>query len=432
MEIMYLINSIFGIIFLLCYAYQFFYIIVSLVKKKRKHINPPKEHKFAVLISARNEEKVITELIKSIKAQDYPSDLITVFTVADNCTDKTAELAEAESAVVYARENKNEIGKGHALKYLLECINRDYGSDTFDAFFVFDADNVLTPNYITEMNKTYSDGYKALTSYRNSKNYGDNWISAGYSLWFLREAKYLNNSRMILGSSCAISGTGFMIDSSLLKNKDGRLDWGYFLLTEDIEFTVSNICDGVKIGYCDDAEFFDEQPITAKQSLRQRLRWAKGYLQVYKNYGKKLFLGIFGRSAKHKEKEMDFSAKFSCFDMTMVVMPAMILSGLLFIIDIVGAVVLFCQAKWLLGLSLLRMPIIDASILVFLVGLITTITEWNKIHTPSYKKIFFMFTFPFFMLTYIPIALVSLFKKVEWKPVEHSRSVNLDDIKRKK
>ena len=85
-------------------------------------------------------------------------------------------------------------------------------------YFVFDADNVLDRNYIFEMNKTFSNGYDIITSYRNSKNYGDNWITAGYALWFLWESEFLNRGRMLLGNSCAVSGTGFYLAVELLKN----------------------------------------------------------------------------------------------------------------------------------------------------------------------------------------------------------------------
>lgn len=434
MHTMYIINCCVGITFLLCYAYQLFYIGVTLVKKQKPHTGEIKLHRFAVMISARNEEKVIGGLIESIKTQDYPSDLITVFVVADNCSegDRTAEIARKAGAVVYVREDKEKIGKGFALEFLLSKISDDYKRDAFDAFFVFDADNILSPDYITEMNKTYCDGYRVLTSYRNSKNYGDNWISAGYALWFLREAKYLNNSRMILGTSCAISGTGFMIDRSIFENEEGRLEWKYFLLTEDIEFTAANVVNGEIIGYCDNAVFYDEQPVSFKQSWNQRMRWAKGYLQVYAGYGRRMLCGIF----KKREKKENCPAKrdmraFSCFDMTMTTMPAMILSGFLAVADILAAFILligFGQVKN--AMLLFSMPIINASILVYLIGLITTVTEWKNIHTKNYKKILYSFTFPFFMLTYIPIALVSPFKKkVEWKHIDHSRSVTLDEIK---
>lgn len=113
------------------------------------------------------------------------------------------------------------------------------------------------------MNETFSDGYRIITSYRNSKNYGDNWISAGYALWFLREAKYLNNARYLLGTSCAVSGTGFMFSREILKSCGG---WPFHLLVEDIEFTIHNIVSGEKVGYCPRAVLYDEQPTKFSQS----------------------------------------------------------------------------------------------------------------------------------------------------------------------
>ena len=169
---------------------------------------------------------------------------------------------------------------------------------------------MLEENYIEEMNKVFSQGYEIVTSYRNSKNFGDNWISSGYALWFLRESQFLNHARMKLGTSCAVSGTGFMFSQKVLDECGG---WNFHLLTEDIEFTVHNVVRGLKIGYCHDAVFHDEQPTGFRQSWRQRLRWARGYLQVFGKYGKDLLRGIAHGS-------------FSCFDMTMNIMPAAILT----------------------------------------------------------------------------------------------------------
>ena len=201
------INQIIAIAICLCFAYRILYIIVRLVRKDKPH-GAPVPHDYAVLIAARNESAVIGDLLDSIHAQDYPSDHITVFVVADNCTDDTAAIARAHRAVVWERRDRSRIGKGYALNFLLRNIHRVYG-DRFDGYFVFDADNLLDPSYITEMNRTFSDGYPILTSYRNSKNYGDNWISAGYSLWFLSESEYLNHARMLLGTSCMVSGVGY-------------------------------------------------------------------------------------------------------------------------------------------------------------------------------------------------------------------------------
>lgn len=411
-----IINYIIGALFVLCYAYQIAYIFVPFLKKDRPHAESVL-HRFAVLISARNEETVIANLIDSIKKQDYPAELVTVFVVADNCTDRTAEIARRAGAVVYERFNKANKGKGYALDYLLQQISRDWGENAFDGYFVFDADNLLSKNYITEMNRTFSDGYSIVTSYRNSKNFGDNWISAGYAVWFLREAEFLNHARMLTGNSCAISGCGFLFNRNILGKCGG---WKFYLLTEDIEFTIHNIVAGEKIGYCKNAVFYDEQPVKFSQSWNQRMRWAKGYLQVFGKYGGSLFRGLSQKNA------------FSCFDMTMSILPAIVLTILSVIANLTVGLICLGTGKGLtFALSSAVESIANGYLFMFLLGVVTTISQWKMIHTSAAKKLWYMFTFPVFMMTYIPIAFVSIFKKVEWSPIEHTVAISIADMGRK-
>ena len=172
------INQMIGLLFLVCYAYQLLYVPVALWRRHQvvKSVPP---RRYAVLISARNEEAVIAQLIDSIKNQDYPSEMLSIFVVADNCTDSTAQVASEAGATVWQRKNLHQIGKGYALNFLLTHIREEYGDDTFDGYFVFDADNLLAPDYVARMNEVFSQEHQIVTSYRNSKNYGDNWISAG-------------------------------------------------------------------------------------------------------------------------------------------------------------------------------------------------------------------------------------------------------------
>ena len=409
------LNFSIALLFTLCYAYQFFYLAVPLVKWDKPH-RPVTYHRFAVLISARNEEAVLGHLLDSIRAQDYPSDLITTFVVADNCTDATAQVARAHGAVVYERFNRSQVGKGYALDFLLQRIHRDYGS-CFDGFFVFDADNLLQPDYITRMNRTFSDGYSIVTSYRNSKNFGSNWISAGYGLWFLREAEFLNHARSLLGTSCAVSGTGFLFHRNVLTGLGG---WRFYLLTEDIEFTIASILSGYRVGYCKDAVLFDEQPVTFRQSWRQRLRWAKGYLQVFRAYGLQLVKGIFREGG------------FACFDMTMAIMPAIALTVLGMAGNLTAAVLCSVSGQSLMPaiLSVAEMMANTYLLLLFLGG-ITTATQWKQIHTTTAKKLLYTLTFPLFMMTYIPISFAALFQRVEWKPIEHTHAMTLAELEGK-
>ena len=414
-EIIRIINFTLAALFVICYAYQFVYLAIPFLKKDKPH-RPAVLHRYAVLISARNEQNVIGHLLDSINAQDYPKNLVTVFVVADNCTDDTARVAREHGAVVYERFNHVKVGKGYALNELLGHIEKDYGR-VFDAFMVFDADNLLEPNYITEMNRTFSDGYEIITSYRNSKNYADNWVSSGYALWFLREAAFLNHSRHLMKTSCAVSGTGFLFSRRILEQRGG---WNFYLLTEDIEFTIANVIAGERIGYCKDAVFYDEQPTTFRQSCRQRMRWARGYMQVFGAYGLKLLAGIPKRNG------------FACFDMAMAIMPAIVLTVVGIATNAAAAVLGFLAGQnVLIALWSATQFLVNSYLLMLFVGAVTTASEWKNIRATTAQKILYTFTFPLFMLTYIPISFAALFKRVEWKPIEHSVSVSLADMNRR-
>lgn len=402
------------ILFTVIYFYRNIYVLISLNdKRKPKDKQECKDfHKYAVLIAARNESKVIEELLESLKNQRYPKDLIDIYVVADNCRDNTAEVARKSGAYVYVRNNKDLVGKGYALNFLFNKLLTEKKDKNYEGYFVFDADNILDRNYIDQMNQTFNKGYRVLTSYRNSKNYGSNWISAGYALWFLYEAEFLNKPRMLLDTSCAISGTGFLIHKDIIIRNKG---WNYFLLTEDIEFTISEVIKGEKIGYCGRAVLYDEQPTKFKQSWNQRLRWAKGFYQVFYRYGKDIFLCSLAR----KENS------FSCYDMMMTIMPALLItisSTVLNILFFIWGVIKPIGGQAIIQETLTS--IISTFTLyygiLFVLGLVTTITEWKRIYSSSFKKIIYLFTFPIFMFTYIPIALVALFKKVEWSPIEHN------------
>ena len=274
-----MINLIIMCVFLLCYSYQFVYIPIGLLTQRKYSYLESRGKRVAVLIAARNEQAVIGELIDSIRAQDYPQQLIDIIVGADNCTDRTAETARGRGARVFERQDTEHVGKGYVLNFLLYRL-QTLGL-SYDAYIVLDADNILDPGFIAAMCGCAERGHDIVTCYRNSKNYGDNWLSAGIGLWFLRESRYLNGARAAVGSSCAVSGTGFLFTRRILERCGG---WRFFLLTEDIEFTIDNVTGGVKIGYCPDAITYDEQPVTFRQSWRQRMRWSKGYLQVFRKY----------------------------------------------------------------------------------------------------------------------------------------------------
>lgn len=403
--------------FTVCYTYQLYYVFVVLTRKAPQ-ATASKDHKYAVLIAARNESAVIADLIASIRSQSYPQELIDIFVIADNCTDDTAEVARNAGATVFQRSNQELVGKGYALDYGLKAIWSQFPDAGHEAYFVFDADNVLDANYFCEMNKTFDGGAKASTSYRNSKNFDSNWISAGYGVWFLREAKFLNQARLTLNTSCAVSGTGFFIADEVLRAAGG---WKWHLLTEDIEFSASSITNGLRIAYNPKAILYDEQPTTFRDSWNQRARWAKGFYQVFSRYAIGLARGIFTNERGHR---------FACYDMLMTIAPGMLLT----IISIIfNAVIIALSLTGVISLgvaiassiSSIFFCLFNYLMFMFVFGVLTTFVEWNSIRASARRKVISAVTFPFFMLTYIPIALYALVAKARWKPIKHTISVDV-------
>lgn len=412
----YIFTNCIGILFMLMYFHQCIYIILSFFAKPKLKAKVFKFHTIGIVISARNESKVIANLINSIRANDYPQAMIKIFVIADNCTDNTAEICRNLGCIVFERNDLTKIGKGYALNYLFTKLHteKEYADLVPEAYIILDADNVLMPNYITEMNKMYDSGYDMSTSYRNSKNIGKSWVAAGTGYWFLHEARHLNHSRMILNNCCTILGTGFLISQAMVKEFK---NWEFFMLTEDAQCSSEYALRGKKIGYNPDAELFDEQPEKFSQSWRQRERWCKGYYQVLGKYAGKLIKGSF--------------KNFSCFDVLTTIFPALLITMATLIVLPICAIIGFsigqAYAGWFALLSILT-TIGGLALVMFIIALLICITEWKKIKTSNFKKILYVFTFPFYMITYIPIAITAMFKKVEWKPIVHTAAVSIEEL----
>lgn len=405
------ISTILVLVTTICYLYQVVYLILPLIMK-RKPLNGNKPTRYAILIAARNEEPVISHLLDSINAQDYPKELITTYVVADNCTDNTAKVAEEHGARVFQRFNKQQVGKGYAISYLIEQIRTQVGLEHYDAFLIFDADNLLEKDYVRQINKVCSSGYEAFCGYRNTKNYGSNWLSASYGLWYLHDSTHLNQSRMLLGTSCAVNGTGFGFTTKLLEKVGG---WNFFTLTEDIEFATWCATHGIVVGYSHDAILYDEQPTSFKVSTRQRTRWVQGGIQVSCRYSKDLLKGLLrgGRTS------------YASFETATLSMWGYGMSSLTFCTVLAVA---FLSERWG-GVALtFGWAILGSYCSMFLMGALTAATEWKRIHATTAQKILSLFAFPIFMMTYAPITLMAFFKKFEWTPVPHTVAISTAEL----
>ncbi len=404
-----------------------------------------KNHKYAILVAARNEETVIGNLIDSINNQDYPDELIRVFVVADNCTDNTAAIARELGAVCYERFDNEHRTKGYALQYLVECIRRDYSVESFDGYFIFDADNLLKEDYVTRMNEAFDAGEKIVTSYRNTKNFDDNWIAASYGIHWLRTIRNEHRAKSFFHLATRIQGTGFLFAHELIK--DG---WKYTSLTEDRAFCADAVVNGYKISYCNAAEFYDEQPVDIKIAMRQRIRWAKGHLQAFVESGGKLFTHIFvtrgtaNKTLQSKDGRKlsigrrifnNLRLRFMSLDMLSIVYPHSIISvAKKLVVYILRLIVLIISGKTFGAVLTLTWSTLYWTVRTYvsnmLVAAYVMIAEHKHIVKMKwYRKVWYCITFPIFDLIGKLSMCIALFKKVEWKPIPHNSTIDINDIK---
>jgi len=466
-------------------AYKTVYDIIGIFFT-RKFKPAKKNHKYGIVIAARNEKNVIGNLLDSIKKQDYPSDLITTFVVADNCTDNTAEIARNHGAICYERFDNERKTKGFALQYLFEQIEKDYGTDSFEGYFVFDADNLLKEDFISRMNDSFDAGCKITTSYRNTKNFDENWISANYALHWIRSIRANHRARSVLRLATNIQGTGFLFTNEIVKN-----GWPYTGLTEDRALTADAVAQGYQISYNNDAEFFDEQPTNLKIALRQRLRWSKGHLLAFVETGPYLFINIFfgklflKNKWQHEEKKKkkktlksiilsiieSIRHRFASYDTLMQLLPRSVINLAIWIIT---SLILYSCYRYNNGFFNVNLTSGGGDVgkiirnfinyrvscppgtNAMLYGLLITI--WLRLFSracyyirntltaiylfiiehkriikmPFYKKVWYVITWPIFDIIGRYTTYLALFVKVTWKPIPHDSKITIDDINKRK
>lgn len=476
------IYDIIGIFLSIIVIHKAFYYIIGMFFT-RKFAPAKKKHKYAILIAARNEKYVIGNLLDSINKQDYPKEMLTVFVVADNCDDNTAEIARNHGAICYERKDLDHRTKGYALEYLFDRIEEDYGRMSFEGYFIFDADNLLKEDYISKMNDAFDSGEKIITSYRNTKNFDENWIASTYALHWIRSIRTNHRARSVLRLATNIQGTGFLFTNEIVK--DG---WHYTSLTEDRALTADAVAQGYMITYQDEAEFYDEQPVSLKVALRQRLRWSKGHLQAFAESGPYLFLNIFfgkkylktrwimdekkdNKKKTVKEKMLAFldsiRHRFASFDTLVQLTPVSFINLCRWLIVIVfiyscytytngiNNLAFFGGSTWL---SVLLRKLFDIRVelspgvgalfaglglaiwlrILYRIGryfinmwlaVYLFIVEESRIKKISFwKKVLYVFTWPTFDIIGRYTIYAAIFMKVEWKPIPHQSKVTIDEI----
>ena len=393
------------------WLYQIMVSLCSLVKIKDKPLKVNKDHRFMAIIPAHNEEAVVGNLVESLKKQNYNKELYDIYVIADNCTDNTAKVAEEAGAIVYERFNNSQKTKGYALDWFLA--QKIEENAPYDAFFVFDADNIVDPNFIKNMNKKLCQGEDVVQGYRDIKNPTDSWITAGYAIFYWTMHRFYHLARYNLGLSPLINGTGFMVRFDVVKPEGGLKT---VTLTEDIEYSLKRIIEGKRLGWATDAIVYDEQPVGFKQSWSQRSRWTVGHMQCIKEYTKQLAV-----AAQEKKTMMNFD-------------------GFLYII---GSIPMFIITLVLLatnflmyagnGMTELELIINIARYLIptFLLPIGTAVIVMLLDRRPIKPMLKGLACYPLFMGSWLLINFKCLFKReTTWEKIDHVRNIKIGETEK--
>lgn len=391
------------------WLYQLLISLCSLVKLKDKPMIEEKENRFMAIIPAHNEEAVVGNLIESLKNQNYPKDKYDIYVIADNCTDMTKKIAEDAGAIVYERRSQmDERTKGHALQWFLRQKIKE--NAPYDAFCVFDADNIVDKEFLKNMNKKLCQGEEVVQGYRDIKNPTDSWVSAGYAIFYWMMNRFYHLARYNIGLSPLLNGTGFMVKFDVVKPNG----WETKTLTEDIEFSLQRIISGKRLGWATDAIVYDEEPVGFKQSWSQRSRWTVGHIQCMGIYTKDL-----ARAVKEKKTIMNFDGLLYIIGSIPVFIITLILLTINFIFYITnnytGLDLILSYVRYLVPTFLLP---IGTALLIMILD--------KKPIKPMIKG---LLCYPLFLGSWLLINFKCLFKRdIKWEKIEHVRDIKINEV----
>lgn len=374
---------------LLLKIFTLYFICIAVFTLRRRRPAPyasPKT-RFAVVVAARNEERVIGGLVDSILEQNYPAALRDIYVVPNNCTDFTEAAAAAAGAqIIHCLSPVRS--KGGALHQALgQLMGKDY-----DAFVVFDADNVVHPDFLARCNDAMEAGARVCKGQHRVGNPRSGAVAGCYGLYFTSFDWVFNRPRAALGLSAKLVGTGFAVHREVLERLGG---WNTSTIAEDAEFAAQCAAAGYRVQWVPEAVTYDEAPTQFALSLRQRKRWCSGVMQVGRQEVGRLWSG---RSP----------APLLRWDMTMFLLApfAQAVSGLLLAVNIL----LWGDVGLLLAMALAGYcaMALGAGVLCLLGGY--RMEEMTGA----------VLLFPIFMASWLPLQVLSLFHDTTcWKAIQH-------------
>lgn len=267
------VDVILFVLFLINIGYLLVFSIASLFRQKERHSDSLEAKRIAILIPAYKEDAVIGECVGSCLNQQYPKERYDVVVISDRMTDATNETLQ-QLPIKLVKVYFESSTKSKALNTAMDQLG-----DEYDIAVVLDADNIIFPDFLTQINNLFQhDDVQIVQAHRCAKN-----INTSLALLDALSEEINNGifrkGHVKLGFSAALIGSGMAFDYSLFKTSMLSIDAiGGF----DRALELNLLREGKRIHYLPYTDVLDEKIQHGGDFSRQRRRWLSAQIHYLK------------------------------------------------------------------------------------------------------------------------------------------------------
>ena len=267
------IDIVLWIIMACSVAYVAFFALVALFPSRSSSHQPSSiihhPSSFLILFPAYKEDAVIVHSVRQFLEQSYPKDLYEVVVISDHMQDETNELLRQLPITLFTPQFEKS-SKAKAMQYAIKEINGQ-----FDYVIILDADNVVMPEFLEQMNISCQQGYQAIQCHRCAKN-SNNDVAVLDGVSEEINNTIFRKAHNIIGLSSALIGSGMCFTFEWFKRHVELLNSA----VEDRELESFLLQEKVFVKFEENIHVFDEKVSNHDNFERQRLRWLNGQLQT--------------------------------------------------------------------------------------------------------------------------------------------------------
>ena len=372
---------------------------------------PNQLNRYAIIICAHNEETVVSNLIHSLQSMTYPKEFFDIYTICDNCTDRTADVVRESGAIAMERFDEERRGKAFGLEWMFDLLEeKRIQGNVYDAYIVLDADNLVNAQFLEEINIELNKGYEILQAYLGSKNPQDTWVTKCYSLAYWISNLIYQNAHSRLGLSAQMGGTGMIVRPSVLED----IGWNTSSLTEDLLLTTLYVKEtGSPCRWVHKACLYDEKPLKIDVSVRQRTRWMQGHMATFFQHGFSLLIeGIVGLSIRKIDLALYLAR------------PFLILITFAIYVVRVTAVIIF-PTSFVAVDFIMTAPIAFGTVFFYILIQLYALYKEGYIRYFLWIPLQWFYTYSWYLPTFRGILK---HKELYWVSTEHKRSISVDEV----